>query len=203
MKNQLKELREEFDGLANSAKKFNESTKPIGQSLSSAFLPLAGISAALTGVLALSIRAFGGFERTLNTIKAVSGATASEMQAIKNSAIELGQATTFSNKEVADSYAELAKAGYTARESLAAIPALLRLGAAAGGDLATATEIISGSLKAFQLDTSQTGRFVDVLAQSANQSAADITDMGFAFKQIAPVAAFQQVKPLRSIYVYW
>lgn len=161
--------------------------KTLGQTVQSAFLPLTVVSGTLTLGLGASIKAFGNFERSLNTIRAVSGATATELNAIRQSTLYLGAKTVFSNQQVADSYVELAKAGFTAKESLQAMPALLTLAAAAGGDLQQAAEIVSGTLKGLGLTSAETSRLVDVMAQAANQSAVDIADMGQAFKQLAPV----------------
>lgn len=185
----LKQLRQEMVEVKKEATGLVKSIEGVGSQINQAFLPLAAISATLGALFGSSVIGFGQFEKTLNTIKAVSQATASEINRIREASLELGAKTIFSNKEVADSFQELAKAGFTAQESLAAMPGLLTLAAAAGGDLETAASIVSSSLKAFKLDAEQTGRFVDVLAMAANQSAADITDLGFAFKQVAPIAA--------------
>lgn len=143
----------------------------------------------MTAAMAKGIQTFGQFERTLNTIKAVSNATKEELAAIKQSSLDLGASTIFSNQEVANSYLELAKKGFTAQESLAAMPGLLQGAAAAGTDLTTAVEIITGTLKGFNLQATDTGRVSDVLAKAANVSSAGMEDLGDAMKQAAPLAS--------------
>lgn len=176
----------------------NKDTEAAVKAIQGATASLVGYAASISGVVIglttlvsavnASKDAFKEFERSLNTVAAVSEVTAEELKKIEESALDLGQKTIFSNQQVIDSYVELAKAGFTVEESLAAMPALLNLAAAAGGDLAMSSEIVAGSLKAFGLEAQETGRLADVIAQAANKSAADIADMGVAFKQAAPVA---------------
>ena len=161
--------------------------KGLGASIQTALLPLLGITAAV-GALGKALTSFGQFERTLNTIQAVSGATADELKRIEESSIKLGATTIFTNQQVAESYENLAKAGFTAQEGLTAMPGLLDLAAAAGGELGNASEITAGALRGFNLEVSKSTHVADLLAQSANKSSADVTDMGFAIKQVAPVA---------------
>lgn len=185
----LRELRKEIDGVEPKVESLRDKLGKIGGALQAVSLPIAGLSAALGLLLAKASGDFAKFEKTLNTIEAVSSATSAEIAAIKQESFELGQQTVFSNQQVVDSFEELAKAGFTARESLAAMPKLLELAAAAGGDLEVASSIVGSNLKAFGLQVEETGRLVDVIAQAANRSAASIEDMGFAFKQVAPLAA--------------
>lgn len=149
---------------------------------------IGGITAGLVSVGA-AIQQYGQFERTLNTIKAVAQATDSEVQAIKESSLDLGAKTVFTNQEVADSYLNLSKAGLTVQESLAAMPGVLDAAAASGEGLSATTDVVIGTLRGFGLQASETTRVADVLAQAANTSSADIGDIGQAMKQLAPVAA--------------
>lgn len=186
---QLKVLKNEMRETAQQTENLVSKVKGVSSVLTSAALPLAGLSAGLTLLFANASRDFGQFEKSLKTIQAVSSATLDEIQAIRQASFELGQQTVFSNQQVVDSFVELARAGFTARESLEAMPKLLQLAAAAGGDLETASAIVGSNLKAFGLQVQDTGRLVDNIAQGANRSAASIEDLGFAFKQVAPLAA--------------
>jgi TP901 family phage tail tape measure protein len=187
LKAQASALREE-EKAAQQAVKTNENLVKSLVAQSAAAVGL-GISIAGVGLgISKAVTAFGNFERTLNTIKAVSGATAGELEAIKKSSLELGQQTIFNNQQVADSYLDLSKAGFTVKESLEAMPGILNLAAAAGGELGQSAEIAAGILRGFNKDASEAGHVADVLAQAANISAGEITDFGSALKQLAPVA---------------
>lgn len=188
------ELKNRADLLKQQASAAQQAIKPaedLNKALTNQAAAAVGATVAIAGLgigLSKAISGFGDFERTLNTIKAVSQSTASELDAIKRSALDLGAKTIFSNQEVANSYLELARAGFTTQESLAAMPGLLNLAAAAGGDLSSSAEITAGILRGFNLNASEAGRVADVLAQAANVSAGEIGDFGAALKQLAPVA---------------
>lgn len=200
----LKELRAEQQVVIKDSETLGTKLGGVGEKLQKAFLPLVGIAAGITAVLGSATNQFADFEKTLNTIRAVSDVTDEEFKQIRQSSTDLGQKTIFNNKQVADSYLELSKAGFTASESLQAVPGLLNLAAAAGGDLSTATSAVAEGMRAFGIETSRTGEFADVLAQAANKSSADISDLAEAFKQIAPVAKqakqpFEDVSALLAI----
>lgn len=194
----LKQLRAEEEGARNSAQSLVQTLGDVGSALQQAFLPLAAISASIGAVLTVSANQFKDFERTLNTIAAVGDLTDQQLDRIRQSAVELGQSTVFNNKQVAESYLELTRAGFTVEESLEAVPGLLQLAAAAGGDLAVATSAVAEGMRAFGLETSRTGEFADLLAQAANKSSADVGDLAEAFKQVAPVAR-QTNQPIQDV----
>lgn len=184
---------------AKAAQAAEKETSAIEKVGSKAFGGIAaGATAAVAGVVSLTaaiqavagaFQTFGTFERTLNTIKAVSGSTAEELDQIKQSSIKLGASTIFTNQEVANSYLNLSKSGFTAAESLAAMPGLLSTAAAAGGDLSEAASVTAGVLRGFGLEAGKSAHVADVLATAANVADGEISDFGQAFKQLAPVAA--------------
>lgn len=140
-------------------------------------------------VLTSAIRSIAAFEQSLATVRAVSGATAEEFDALREASQQLGQTTRFSATEAADALGELARAGFTVQESLEAVESTLVLATAGGLDLRTATDIAANALRGFRLETSQTSRVADVLAQAANASNTSVQELGDALKFVAPVAA--------------
>lgn len=69
------------------------------------------------------------------------------------------------------------------------MPGVLSLAAAGQTDLATTADIAASALNGFGLSADQAGRVADVLAKSSIDTNADITDLGYAMKYVAPVAA--------------
>jgi TP901 family phage tail tape measure protein/lambda family phage tail tape measure protein len=148
-------------------------------------LAILGGAGALTG----AVRSLAAFEQSLATVRAVSGATAQEFVALREAAQTLGLTTRFSATEAGDALGELARAGFTVKESLEAVESTLVLATAGGLDLRTATDIAANALRGFRLETAQTGRVADVLAQAANASNTSVQELGDALKFVAPVAA--------------
>ncbi|GAA0076197.1 hypothetical protein UT300005_05750 [Clostridium sp. CTA-5] len=153
------------------------------------------ISIGLAGTVALggigigsSIKTFSNFEKGLSNVKAVTSATNAEMKTLKDTAKDLGASTEWSAVQVTQAEELLGQAGFSVQETTSALPGLLSLASAGDLDLATATDIASGTLRAFNIEASQTGHVADVLALSASATNSDVTDLGETMKYAAPVA---------------
>ncbi|KAI3346236.1 phage tail tape measure protein [Clostridium botulinum] len=153
------------------------------------------ISIGLAGTVALgglgigsSIKTFSEFEQGLSNVKAVTQATDTEMKILKDTAKSLGASTAWSAVQVTQAEELLGQAGFSVKETTSALPGLLSLASAGGLDLAAATDIESGTLRAFNIDASQTSHVADVLALSASATNSDVTDLGETMKYAAPVA---------------
>ncbi|MCK1997961.1 phage tail tape measure protein [Psychrobacillus psychrodurans] len=85
---------------------------------------------------------------------------------------------------------EMAAKGFTANQTIAAMPGVIAAAEASGEDLALAADTVASALNIFGLEASESSRVADVLAMTANMSAAGITDMQYALKYAgAPAAA--------------
>lgn len=150
-------------------------------------LGFAGVGMALKGVVQAGME----FETNLNTMQAVSGATASQMRNVKQAARELGTDSSFVSTSAADAalaMTELAKAGMNADQSMAAARGTLQLAEAAQISGAEAATIQANALNAFGLEASKAGYVSDVLANAANKSSAEMKDIADGMQQTAAVA---------------
>ncbi|WP_418346165.1 phage tail tape measure protein [Rhodococcus pyridinivorans] len=131
------------------------------------------------------------FTTELNTLQAVSSATAEQLEAVKNAAMGLGNDNALADTSAVDAAAamtELAKGGFTVEQSMAAARGTLQLAAAAQIDAASAATIQSQALQAFGLDADYAAKAADVLANGANASSAEITDVASGLQQAGAVA---------------
>jgi TP901 family phage tail tape measure protein len=131
------------------------------------------------------------FTTNLNTMKAVAQATATEMEAVSERAKQLGNDITLpgtSANDAAAAMTELAKGGFSVRQSMDAAKGSLQLAAAAQVDAAEAARIQSSALQAFGLQASEAGRVADVLANTSNASAAEISEVAYALQSGGAVA---------------
>lgn len=84
----------------------------------------------------------------------------------------------------------MAAKGFTANQTIAAMPGIIAAAEASGEDLALAADTVSTALNIFGLEASESSRVADILTVTANESAAGITDMQYALKYAgAPAAA--------------
>lgn len=160
--------------------------EPLLRQLSQTAL-IAGAAVA-TG-LGLAVKTAGDFEFGLSAIKAVSGATAKEMDLISEAALRIGKETAFSATDAATAMEELVKAGISVESVLGgAADATVALAAAGSIDLPEAAAIVSASLNQFKLTAAETANVADVLAGAANASATGVSEVGLAMSFAGPAA---------------
>ena len=128
------------------------------------------------------VRDFGQAQADLTSVLGESS------EALKKQSLELGSSTTFTASQVAELQKELAKLGFDPTEIENATEATLSLAEATGTDLARAAEVTGATVRGFGLDTSETGRVVDVMAKSFSSSSLDMEKFATAMRSVAPVA---------------
>ena len=150
---------------------------------------IAGAAAAIT--FAKSLQTFANSETTINTLGAVTGATAEQLQQASDAAKQLGADITLpsvSASSAADAITELSKAGLSLQDSIAGARGVLQLATAAAIDNEQAVQIAASALNAFGLAGDQAVHVADVLANAANLSQGSIADVGLSLQQTAAVA---------------
>ncbi len=160
-----------------------------GATLAASFEFLAG--AAIATGLFKSIQLASKLETELNVFKVTAGATADEMKRVSDAAKQLGADITLpavSANSAADAMTELAKAGLSVNDSIAAARGTLQLSTAAQLDTATAVNITASALNAFGLAGTQAVHVADLLAGAADAAQGGIGDMGGALSSVASVA---------------
>ena len=195
IKNQSKELRNLKKGLNDSNKATKEVTKS-SNGMAKQFLKGAAAIGIVVGAFRTINRAvssvvstFSDFEFVMAKVNAVSGATESEFVALTKSAEDLGRSTFFTATQVGELQLAYSKLGFTAQEILDATEATLDLATATGTDLARAAQVAGASIRGFQLDASEAGRVVDVMAVAFSSSALDIEKWNTSMTKVAPIAA--------------
>lgn len=149
---------------------------------------ITGTSVALEGIGLAAVKAGSDFEAQMSRVKAISGATGTEFEKLKDQAIQLGADTSFSASQAAEGMENLAAAGFNVNETLDAMPGLLDLAAASGEDLSKSSDIAASAVRGFGLEAKQTGHVADVLAANANKTNSSVSETGEAMKYVAPLA---------------
>lgn len=158
---------------------FNARLTAIGLAIASYF----GITA-----FAGAVKGAADLESALSEVKAVSGATADEMVRMRAAAEDAGATTKYTATEAATSLGNLARAGLSAGEAIAALPPTLQLASAGGIALEDSATIVTRALAGFNLKATQAGRVADVLAQGANASNTSVRGLAEALSYAAPTA---------------
>lgn len=130
-----------------------------------------------------------GFEEAMSKVRAISGASAADLQAMTAQARELGASTVWSAKEAAEGMTYLSMAGFNAKQTMAAMPGMLSLASAGAMDLGSTADIASNILTGFGFKAEQMGYVSDVLAKTFTRSNTTLQSLGDSFKYVGPAAA--------------
>lgn len=163
-----------------------------GKLATAALATAATAGAGLVAGIGKSVAVATDFEHAMSAVGAVSGASSSELAALSQTALALGQDVTLagiSASDAARAMAELASGGISVADIMggAARGALL-LASAGGIDVARAAEIAAAALNNFGLSGDQAGHIADIFAAAANSSAVTVDDLGESMKYIGPIA---------------
>lgn len=190
--NKLKQLQVQASKWTSTGKTLEE----FGNKVINISNKIDNLGSTLTTSLTLPVLAIGtaavttgnDFEAQMSRVQAIAGATGDELEQLTNQAMNLGAETTFSASQVAEGMENLASAGFTTQEIMEAMPGLLDLAASSGADLATSSEIAASAIRGFGLEASSSAHVADIFAEASARTNAQVEDMGYAMKYIAPVA---------------
>ena len=183
-------------------------TNKIGNAMASP-LGLLGMGAATMGAGALitgSMSKAMDFESQLSSIKALTGATADEMDRLRALSLKLGADTKYSALEAAQGFEELLKAGLSVEQvENGGAEAALNLATAGGLGLAEAAEIMSTAMNAFKADGLSAAQAANILAGTANASATGVSELKFSLAAVSAVASgvgmsFQDVNAALGLF---
>lgn len=177
-----------LDRIIGKSKKAENSVTSLASKAGKALGALAAGYAGIAGISA-AVRGISEFDGSISKLGAVSRASASELKNLRAVAMDLGSSTEFSASQAADGLNFLAMAGFSASESMAAIPDVLNLATAAALDLGTAADISSNIMSGFGIQAEKTARVTDILTAASTRSNTTVAQLGGAMSTVAPIAS--------------
>ena len=161
---------------------------------------ITAVTAAGTALLAFgknAVNAGMSFETSMSQVMATMGlntATAQGQAAydtLTAAAEQMGAETAFSASQAADALNYLALAGYDANKAAAALPTVLHLAGAGGMELSRASDMITDSMAALQMEVNQTNleKFADQMAKTASTTNTSVSQLGDAILTVGATAA--------------
>lgn len=148
---------------------------------------LSKVSAVIAGLGTAAVKVTADFDSQMSTVRAISGATGDEFDALRGKAIEMGSSTAFSASEAGEAMEYMAMAGWTTEDMLAGISGVMAAAAASGEDLSTTSDILTDSLTAFGKSAQDSAHFADVLVAAGNNANTSVSMMGETFKYAGAV----------------
>lgn len=156
---------------------FGNKAKGVGQSL----LPVTG---ALTGVGAASTVMANNFNDAMSQAAGALDKPMSEMEDLRQLAIQTGQDTVFSATDAGNAITELAKGGLTEADIKAgALKTTMDLAASSGMDLGEAANVVVQAMGAFGLSANESAEAANALAGAAAASSTDVEPLTQALAQ--------------------
>lgn len=147
----------------------------------------AGVAATALGVAA--VRMAADFDASMSTVQANTGASADEMNQLRQAAIDAGADIIYSATESADAINELGKAGLSTSDILSGgLSGALNLAASDGMAVGDAAELMATTLKQFNLTGAESTQVADALAAGAGKAVGSAHDLGLALNQAGLVA---------------
>nr|DAY37177.1 MAG TPA: minor tail protein [Caudoviricetes sp.] len=153
-----------------------------------AALGITFVASKIKGFFSDAVSGAQEFEAQLATVKAVSGATAEDMDALRAAAEKMGAETKYTATQAAQGLENLARAGLSANDSIKALPSVLALAQGNSLELADAAAFITKAAAGMGLEMSEAARVADVLAKAASSANTDVQGMGLAMSYAAPTA---------------
>lgn len=167
-------------GLNKSKKRvslFVKDLKGLGMTAVTGAAAFAGFGT-VSEIIGNAVQSSVEFEKSLSRMRALTGATAQELEYYKKQAIEMGKASGMSASEVVQAFQtvggqrpELLKN----KEALAEVTqAAITLSHASGDDLETSVRALTMSLGQFGAQSSEAGNYINILAAASQEGAAEV-----------------------------
>lgn len=145
---------------------------------------VATIGAAI-GIGTSSVKEYLEFDKQMIKVKALTGATAEEYEALKKKAMEVGKTTIFTSEEAAIGMQKFALAGHKTKQIIEEIPPIFDLAAASGEDFVMIADMISDHMKNFNIKTSDMGHVADVLANTVSNTNVNVQMISESLKYVS------------------
>lgn len=181
-KQQLQAVGGKLQEVGASIKETGEKISGVGRTLTTR------VTAPIVGAFGAAVKQSADLDTAISRVAALSGASKTEMEELRDTAREMGKQTVFSAGEAADAMQYMALAGWDTQQMIAGLPGILDLATASGEELAGVSDIVTDGLTAFGLTAADSAHFADVLAVAMSSSNTTVAGLGEAFKYVGPVA---------------
>ncbi|GHA01543.1 phage tail tape measure protein [Streptomyces echinoruber] len=174
-----------FARVSGAAHGLNRTATGLGAALRRGF---AAGTVATAGLGASVLKMAGDFEKNMNRVEALSGATGSQLEKLRNQAKELGRSTQYGAAQSADAMAQLATAGLNVNQIYGSMPSVLALASSEQLDLTRAAEISTSVMTGYGMTVKQMPHAIDAMVKASVKANTSVDDLGEAFKYAGPIA---------------
>jgi len=131
------------------------------------------------------INTYKGFEGSLNSFRAAAGASAEEVAALEREAVSIGIATTKTSNESAEAAVELAKLGFSAKDTAKNLRGLVAMAEASGASVKVSASVVGAATTIYGRSANE---IANVVSATAAAGAIDAPDFLQILSQAGAVA---------------
>lgn len=186
-------IQNEMERTARAHQRMGRDIQRIGDGFSSVGESMLPVAAGITAIGAAGGKAFIDFDSIITGAAAKAGATAEEMEMMRQKASQFGADFPISATQAAEGMDRLAAAGYDANQVVGVMPSVITAAVASGEDLATTSDVVSNALNIWNLKQGDIAanamRVADVVQMAANKSSLGMNDFGVAMQYAGAPAA--------------
>lgn len=169
-------------GLETSMKKANGSIRNLASNAARLGSMLTfGVTAPIIAMGKQAANTFVEFENNMQKVLAVTGATEIEFQQLTDQAKKLGAETQFTARQFAELQLILGRKGFDPKAIQNMTKSIADLALATGSDLSMAAEVVSSSINAFNLESTEASSVANTLASAAANSSIQLNTFATAF----------------------
>lgn len=128
------------------------------------------------------------FDQVLKDLQAVTGDTDDAIRVIGNTIKETSDKFVYNADQMSEAARNLAQAGFSAEETLEALPSVAVLATTTMEGMRIAADLLTTTIRAFELNTMESARVADVFAIAANKSKLTIDGLRIVMNYLGPVA---------------
>lgn len=135
-----------------------------------------------------AIETFATYEDSIQHLKALYINSGEDISAIGDDILAVARGSVFTPDEIARAMNSMAKAGYSASQSLASVDTIMGMAAVSGEDTVKVSETLMSTMASFKGTVADLPKYANVLAVAANETLVDIKDLADSFTYVAPLA---------------
>jgi TP901 family phage tail tape measure protein len=180
---QIRSATDDLRRLEQQGAKTDRAVKVIAQS----FVALGGAA-----VIGSAIKTTAQFSQAIADLSAITGAAGADLKFYSEQAAEIGRTTTLSASQAADAFKLIASAQPQLLSNAKALAQVTKeavaLAEATGSTLPEAAQALGSALNQFQLDASEAGNIINVLAASSQLGTAEVANVTEALRNAGSAA---------------
>lgn len=186
-------LKKNFEDADKKGVGFNKSMLSMNDKaldLSKSVVKLAGgIAAAGAALGGVALKQAVDFQSNMSDVNTLLGQSQQEIQAFGNQVLELSKSVPVDGSVLSESLYGIVSAGISdTSEAMGVLEESAKLGVAGLGSTASASDLLTSSLNAFQIDASQSGEVANILFETVKNGKTTIDQLAQSFGQVAPIA---------------